>query len=250
MFKLLSAVYSVYLGLLFGLSLVLVALTYPLAICLGERRKLAAIYAINRYAMRIWSWLCGIHVRIEGQAQWTPAPVIVGNHCNMLDMPVCAIACAHPVKVLAKAEFAKLPVLGFMFRTFAVLVERESAESRRAGVKVLNAALQDGWPIFMFPEGTRNRGNTPLQDFKDGAFRTAIAAQAPIQPFVQLRMRRIQRHNTLLFRPGLIIFRWLAPIDTRGMSDADLPALRARVYALLEAELRRDDPDFAATAVH
>ncbi|MGQ5521798.1 lysophospholipid acyltransferase family protein [Chitinimonas sp. PSY-7] len=245
MLKLLSVFYSVYVGLLFGLALVLVSLTYPLAMLLAERPKLTMIYAINRYAMRVWGVLTGIRLRVEGQAAWVPAPVIVGNHCNMLDMAICAMACVQPVKLLAKAEFARLPVLGFMFRTFAVLVERESAESRRAGVKVLSSALKAGWPIFIFPEGTRNRITAPLQAFKDGAFRTAIAAQAPIQPFVQLRMREVQLHNQLLFRPGRPIFRWLPPISTIGMTEEDLPALRDRVYALIEAELRRDDPAFA-----
>ncbi|PHV11136.1 lysophospholipid acyltransferase family protein [Chitinimonas sp. BJB300] len=244
MLKLLSVFYSVYVGLMFGMGLVLVSLTYPLAMLLAERRKLTVIYTINRYAMRVWGALTGIRLRVEGQAAWLPAPVIVGNHCNILDMPICAMACVKPVKLLAKAEFARVPVLGFMFRTFAVLVERDCAESRRAGVKALSGALKAGWPIFIFPEGTRNRGASPLQNFKDGAFRTAIAAQAPIQPFVQLRMRQVQLHNRLLFKPGQLIFRWLPPISTLGMTDADVPALRARVYAMIEAELLREDPSF------
>ncbi|QDQ27171.1 1-acyl-sn-glycerol-3-phosphate acyltransferase [Chitinimonas arctica] len=243
--RIIQAIYSIYVGLMFTLGLAAVVPFYLPAFLLDERRRLTVMYAVNRVSMRVWSLLTGIRVRIEGQAAWQPAPVIIGNHCNVLDMPVCAIACAQPVKVLAKQEFARIPLLGFIIKSFAVLVTRDSPESRQRSIAILSAALGRGWPVFIFPEGTRNRGATPLQPFRDGPFRFAIAAQAPIQPFVQLNMRGVQSPNTLMLRPGRVIFRWLPPIPTTGLTEADLPALRDKVYALIEAQLRRDDPAFA-----
>ncbi|WP_374354199.1 lysophospholipid acyltransferase family protein [Chitinimonas sp.] len=242
--RLLQAIYSIYVGLLFMLGLAAVIPFYFIAFLLNDRQRLTLMYAANRYSMRCWSWLCGLRVVVEGQAAWEPAPVIIGNHCNMFDMPVCAMACVKPVRVLAKQEFARIPLLGFLFRSFAVLVTRDSPESRQRSVAVLRQALDAGWPVFIFPEGTRNRGDSPLQAFRDGPFRFAIAAQAPIQPFVQLNMRGAQRPNSLLCAPAKLTFRWLAPISTQGLTEADLPALRDRVHALIEAELRRDDPAF------
>ncbi|WP_269531383.1 1-acyl-sn-glycerol-3-phosphate acyltransferase [Chitinimonas sp. BJYL2] len=241
-----QALYSLYVGLMFISCVMAVMPFYLLAPVLSERQSLTLMYAVNRGIMRLWSWLTLIRVRVEGQAAWEPAPVIVGNHCNMLDMPVCAIACARPVKVLAKQEFARIPVLGFLFRRFAVLVERDSSESRQRSVTILNQALAEQWPVFIFPEGTRNRGDTPLQDFRDGPFRVAVQAQVPIQPFVQINMRGVQMLNSLLFRPGKLTFRWLPPVPTAGLGEADLPALRERIKAMIEAELRRDDPAFCA----
>ncbi|GAB3259569.1 lysophospholipid acyltransferase family protein [Chitinimonas naiadis] len=243
--RIIQAIYSAYVGLLFLIGVAGVIPFYFVAFLLPDRPRLTLMFAANRVSMRLWSLLSGIRVSVEGQARWQPAPVIVGNHCNMLDMPVCAIACAQPAKVLAKQEFARIPLLGFLFRSFAVLVTRDSPESRQRSVAELGKALHAGWPVFIFPEGTRNRGTTPLQSFRDGPFRFAIAAQAPLQPFVQLNMRGAQRVNSLLFRPARVVFRWLPPIETAGLTEADLPALRDRVYALIEAELRRDDPAFA-----
>lgn len=243
--RVIQAIYSVYIALLFTLTLACLVPCYFVALLFADKPRLEIMYAANRIGMRCWSILCGIRIRIEGRAAWSPPPVIVGNHCNMLDMPVCAVACEHAVKVLAKQEFAKIPLLGFLFKSIAVLVERDSPESRQRSVAILRVALlQDHWPVFIFPEGTRNRGEEPLQRFRDGPFRFAIDAQAPIQPFVQLNMRGAQRHNSLLFRPATVIFRWLPPIATIGMTEADLPALRDRVRDLIEAELRRDDPAF------
>lgn len=244
--RFLQAIYSVYIGLLFFIALVLFVPFYLIALTLAEKPRLEMMYATNRVGLRIWSWLCFIRVRIEGKATWSPPPLIVGNHCNMLDMAVCAIACEHAVKVLAKQEFTRIPVLGFLFRSIAVLVARDSPESRQRSVAALRVAMDAGWPVFIFPEGTRNRSPEPLQMFRDGPFRFAIDAQAPIQPFVQLNMRSAQRLNTLLFQPATVTFRWLPPIPTTGLTEADLPALRDKVRALIEEELRRDDPAFAA----
>jgi 1-acyl-sn-glycerol-3-phosphate acyltransferase len=213
-----------------------------------DEARLRLMYAANRVSMLAWSYLTGIRVRVEGEAAWGQAMVIVGNHCNVLDMPVCAIACVSPVKLLAKAEFARIPFLGFLFRSFAVLVERDSADSRRAGVRALADALGRGWPVFLFPEGTRNRTLEPLQPLRDGAFRAAVAAQVPLQPFVQINARGALIFDTLFFRPATIVFRWLPPIQTTGLTEEDVPTLRERVRALLEGELRRDDPAFKLTS--
>jgi 1-acyl-sn-glycerol-3-phosphate acyltransferase len=246
--RLIQAIYSCYVGLMFMTCIALVIPFYFLAFLLADRPRLTLMYAANRVSMRCWSWLTGVRVVVEGQAAWTPAPVIIGNHCNMFDMPVCAIACAKPVRVLAKQEFARIPLLGFLFKSFAVLVTRDSPESRQRSVAALGAALAAGWPVFIFPEGTRNRSKEPLQAFRDGPFRFAIAAQAPVQPFVQLNMRGAQQPDSLLCRPARLTFRWLPPIATTGMTEADLPMLRDRVRAIIEAELRRDDPAFRLPA--
>lgn len=243
-----QAIYSIYIGLLFLAGVLAVVPLYLVALLLSDRPRLALMFAANRVSMRCWSWLTGIRVTVEGRAAWETPAVFVGNHCNLLDMPVCAIACAQPIKVLAKQEFARIPVLGFLFRSFAVLVMRDSPESRQRSVAILAEAMAAGWSVLIFPEGTRNRTPAPLQSFRDGPFRFAIAAQVPVQPFVQLNMRGVQRFGTLLFRPGHITFRWLPPVPTAGLTEADLPALRDRVRDMIEAERRRDDPAFKDAA--
>lgn len=246
LFRPLQVLYGIYLALVFALAVLSVVIPYLIAGFLGESARQRWYMRANRYAMIGWSMLAGIRFRIEGRERRRDgvAYVCVTNHCNLLDMPSCAITFERPVRPLAKMEFAKIPVLGFVFRRFCVLVERGSSESRRRSALSLVRTLEQGDSILIFPEGTRNRSPEPLQPFRDGAFRAAIDAQVPILPFVQIGMRRLQELNTLWFRPGWAVVRYLEPVDTRGMTEEDVPALRERVRALIEAELLREDPSF------
>jgi len=44
----------------------------------------------------------------------------------------------------------------------------------------MRQSMEKGISVFLCPEGTRNKTDQPLLDFKDGAFRLAIATQKPL----------------------------------------------------------------------
>jgi 1-acyl-sn-glycerol-3-phosphate acyltransferase len=242
-------VYSLWLGGCFMGCVASVIPCYLMVAWMAEDRRLRVMFTVNRWAMTLFSWLVAMPIRVEGRhLRPQGAVALVGNHCNLLDMPVCACALYAPALPLAKAEFARVPILGFVIKRFSVLIRRDSAESRRQGAQALVDALRMGRSVLVFPEGTRNRTAEPLQPFRDGVFRAAIAAQVPVQPFVQLRMRQGQRLGTLLFSPTRLVFRYLDPIPTAGLTDADVEPLRETVRARIIAELRRDDPSFRQPA--
>lgn len=249
--RLFQALYSLYVAILFVVMAALVVPVYIIAMPFPPRTAMKLMFNGNWAVMRLWSLFSLIGVKVEGLNHRQPdkAYICVGNHCNMLDMPVCAIGFRQPARPLAKMEFARMPLFGFLFKRFSVLVARDSAESRRKSALIMNELLKGGESILVFPEGTRNKTTEPLQPFKDGAFRSAIATQAPILPFVQLNMRSCQDFGTVMFRPGQTIIRFLPPIDTTGLTEDDIPELRNRVKTIIETELLRDDPNFASATL-
>jgi 1-acyl-sn-glycerol-3-phosphate acyltransferase len=82
--------------------------------------------------------------------------------------------------------------------------------------------------VMIFPEGTRSR--TPeLLPFKDGAFRLAIEAGVPILPLaVSGTGTALPKHGWRFGRSAAEV-RVLEPIETTGLTLADLPGLKARV---------------------
>ena len=80
--------------------------------------------------------------------------------------------------------------------------------------------------------------------FKTGAFRLAIEAGAPILPLVVNGTRPALRKGDWRFGVVDAEVRVLEPIETAGMTIADLPALRDTTRDRIAAELavmRRED---------
>lgn len=244
--RILLAIYSVYAGLLF-LACCIVQVPFQYLFRLFPKRRVALFFCLNNRVFRVWAICCGMRVAVRDRhlRDLAKTYMLVGNHCNLLDMPVCAIAFPDPARTLIKEEFGHIPVIGMLMRGFCILVKRESADSRLAGANALLQALQEGQTALVFPEGTRNRTPQMLQPFKDGAFRAAIAAQVPIMPFAQINMRCGQRPNSLLLRPARLIFRYLPEISTLGMTEEDVPRLRDAARAAIEQALLAEDEYFA-----
>jgi 1-acyl-sn-glycerol-3-phosphate acyltransferase len=155
--------------------------------------------------------------------------VFVANHRAQFDTIVAAGSLPQPVFFLAKAELKKIPFFGYMVKMLAIMVDRKSKESREKSVRVLVERLQNGDSIFLFPEGTRNKGIEPLLPFKDGAFVMAIKAQVPIVVQTIVGMRRVMASKGAQLFPGVVDIYWSEPIMTAGMTVDDIPLLKQRV---------------------
>ena len=75
--------------------------------------------------------------------------------------------------------------------------------------------------------------NLPMIDFKDGAFRIAIELQAPILPMLYLNTRTLMPNKPLIMKPGFVEIYYLDPIETTGLSDADIIPLREKVKKIM-----------------
>ena len=140
-----------------------------------------------------------------------------------------------PNKTLAKVEMAKIPVFGVIYKAGSILVDRKKEGSRRESFTAMQQALDYGIHLCLYPEGTRNKTDKPMQPFFDGAFVTAIKAQRPIMPAVIFNTGRILPHNVKLWaRPLPVHFHFLEPVPTKGLALADLPALKEKVHGIME----------------
>jgi 1-acyl-sn-glycerol-3-phosphate acyltransferase len=63
----------------------------------------------------------------------------------------------------------------------SILLDRES-KNMAPFFKDIKEVVKDGDSIYIFPEGTRNKENTPLSSFKEGARVIALKNRLPILP--------------------------------------------------------------------
>ena len=90
--------------------------------------------------------------------------------------------------------------------------------------------------VWFMPEGHRNT-SAELLPFKSGAFRLAVAAQAPIIPIVAEPLTVIADTERHLARRGRLRVRVLEPVPTEGLTVKDVPPLLFSVRASMQAAL-------------
>lgn len=243
--KLFGTLYSFYSGTLFFICLTIMLILYvPLLLIRDDRSRMRVIYFFNRLFLRhIWSNLAGLPVTVQGREKIKDDQVyaFVCNHSNMLDIPYTASCIDHYYKPLVKKELMSFPILGPLLRMTSLGVDRKSPESRKKTTEKMTESMKSGLSLLIFPEGTRNRTPEPTKEFYDGAFKVAIAAQANIAPIVLINIRHLQPVHSNLVYPGRVTMRFLDPISTIGMTEADTESLKERVRAMISEVLLRED---------
>ena len=164
------------------------------------------------------------HVRIEGEQPASGAYVCTSNHQSFLDIFAMSRQ-RREMKWIAKEEIFKLPFFGLYFRLSGdIPVNRGDRESGGAALTRARWYLDHGMPVMIFPEGTRSRDGR-MGPFKPGAFRLAIEAQVPVLPVAVSGSAYGMPKGSPWIRPTLVLVRVLEPIDTKGMTGADVVRL-------------------------
>ena len=164
--------------------------------------------------------------------------VAVSNHISYADIFLISHL-PWEMKWLAKDTVFKIPVMGWIMHMAGdIHVVRGNRESIVSAIKGCRDRLAKKVSVMIFPEGTRSKTGE-LQAFKDGAFRIAIESQAPILPLAVAGTRDAMAKGTFRFKRATAVCRVLEPVETKGMTMADLPALRERVREIIGAAVEQ-----------
>ena len=162
--------------------------------------------------------------------------VVVANHESFVDM----LLISHlpwEMKWLSKSEFFKIPFIGWQMALAGdVKLVRGDAKSVVTAMKDCADRLDQRVSVMIFPEGTRSKTGE-MGEFKDGAFRLAVDKQVPILPLVVHGTGTALRKHDWRFGVSNADVFVLDPIETAGLTRADVPELRDRVRGLIGAKL-------------
>ncbi len=103
-----------------------------------------------------------------------------------------------------------------------------------------HSLLQEKISVILFPEGTRNRSQEPLLNFKDGAFRLAIETQLPIAVLTIFNTADFLPADAFEMKPGTVCAIWDEPIETKGLTMEDVPALKEKVRNILSGNIEQN----------
>lgn len=186
---------------------------------------------------RFFFGLTLIKIKVEGRKNLNRKDnyIIVSNHRSSIDFMINAFAFPGVYKFLAKKELTKVPLFGLIVKRLCVLVDRKDPASRIKSIDYLKRTLDEGYSVFIYPEGTRNKTKNPLGNFHKGAFRIAIETQTPIAVQTLVGINKVSATAAAVdLSPGKVKVVWSKPISTKGMTQKDVPALTQKVRSVME----------------
>jgi len=162
--------------------------------------------------------------------------IVVANHQSFVDMLLIS-QLPWEMKWLSKEDFFKYPLVGWLMRMAGdIKLVRGKRDSIIAAMDSCKDRLSKRVSVMIFPEGTRS-SDGEVRKFKDGAFRLAIETGTPIIPLVLDGTYPALHKGDWRFGIADAEVRVLEPVETTGLTIADVSSLRDRVRTLITDEL-------------
>ncbi len=200
-----------------------------------EPRKTQRFISFSRVWMDIFLGLVGCPLKTQGRGYFKKGKtyIIVCNHNALIDVPVSSPGIPGGNKTIAKAEMAKIPLFGLIYKTGSILVDRKNEKSRRESFTKMKEVLDMGLHMCIYPEGTRNLTAEPIKSFHDGAFRLAVSTGNPIIPMIIFNSRKANPPNKGFFLLPVRLYMHFLP-EINVMPDERVEELKARVFDLMK----------------
>ena len=133
------------------------------------------------------------------------AALVCANHSSVIDPILMAFALGidNPIRVIAKAELFKVPVLSvFIKKLGAIKVDRGILDV--TSTKVTLNYLKNSEKVAIFPEGTRSAKDDAVPA-KSGAVKLADHAKVPLLPvYIPRKKPKFRKFPIVIGRPYIL----------------------------------------------
>ena len=240
--KMFRRIYAYLIVVVFAVTFLLL---FPLFLL--TLRKQSRYHLANRLR-RVWAHSLflgtGMGNKITFEEALDPSRqyMLCPNHTSTIDIPLAALCLkGFNFRFMAKDELARVPVFGIFFRTVDIPVDRGSKRDSFRAYKEALESIDKGFSLVVFPEGTTSNDAPEMLEFKNGPFRIAIEKQIPVVPVTFLDNWWLFLYDgSMLARPGTARAIVHAPIETKGMTVADVDMLKMEVYNVIDSTLRKE----------
>ncbi|HEX2880623.1 MAG TPA: lysophospholipid acyltransferase family protein, partial [Polyangiaceae bacterium] len=157
--------------------------------------------------------------------------IVMSNHQSLYDIPVMFQSLQIPIRMVAKKELFRIPVMGGGMRGAGFIeIDRQN---RHAAVRSLNEArerlLADQTSLWIAPEGTRSVDGR-LGEFKRGGFHLALEAGLHILPATIDGSLLVHRSGGSRVNKGVTVKVTVSPsIDTAAYGKQNVRELMEEV---------------------
>jgi 1-acyl-sn-glycerol-3-phosphate acyltransferase len=166
--------------------------------------------------------------------------VFCPNHTSYLDIPCMQLIYNWKIKYVGKKALCELPLFGYMFRNFHIGVDRESRVEKYKTFVKCSQAIDEGFSIILFPEGTIPTKNPDLIPFKEGAFRLAFEKKIPIvpvtMPFNWIALPDTSPAVATRHKLKIIVHQ---PIETTDLTADHTDWLKEKTFQIIDTEIKK-----------
>jgi 1-acyl-sn-glycerol-3-phosphate acyltransferase len=229
-------IWAVWGALVFVITMLIFLIPFFLFIYFqNEPKKTKRFISYSRVWMDIFLGLVGCPLKIQGQENFEKGKtyIVVCNHNALIDVPVSSPGIPGGNKTIAKAEMAKIPLFGPIYKTGSILVDRKNEKSRRESFTKMKEVLDMGLHMCIYPEGTRNTSTEPIKPFHDGAFRLAVNNGNSIIPMIIFNSRKANPPDKGFFLLPVRLYMHFLP-EIAVKTDETVDHLKSRVFELMK----------------
>lgn len=163
--------------------------------------------------------------------------IFCSNHPSTLDIVLMFALSKKPISFIGKSSLAKVPVFGYYYKTFNVLVDRSNLRNTYHAYQQAGKKLKEGKNLVIYPEGGIPKEEIRLFRFKNGPFRLAVEEQVSIIPITFADNKRLFPYSYFRGKPGVARITIHQEISTKGMNEKNIEGLKMKVYQIIESEL-------------
>jgi len=193
--------------------IIVVTLSTLLIFFLVILKQYDAARPIPKIVSKIFLFAFGIRLKAHGKdtIDFDQQQIYVFNHLSNIDPFTSASQVPTTARYLAKAEILKYPGFGMLLKHLHVPVRRFDKNDRDRSLKDLFDAVEKGYSLVIYPEGTRNGGPDLLKKFHKGAFYVSAKSKIPIVTCTGINVHKRLSSRSVLISPGPVDFYWDGP---------------------------------------
>ncbi len=205
--------------LLFGIPVLLLSV---------KEKHFKYAYIFIRLFCIVLFYGAGFRYRLISENGKSPDPdqnyIFIANHTSTMDILLMSVLHPHhPLCFIGKAELARIPIFGILYRRICILVDRTSPKSRADVYRKAAEKMRHGQNIVIFPEGgVPEDPEVILSDFKDGAFILSSKHDFPIVVYTFIGLKEMFPFDNGKGYPGTVrVYRndILYPKEAAGMKS-------------------------------
>lgn len=213
-----------------------------------HRREVHSLAAV-RWIFRVMLKTAGVTITVEGRENIPAdtAVLYVGNHRSYFDILVGYVTVPGLVGFVAKKEMERIPLLStWMKLVNCLFLDRSNLKEGLKTILAGIAQVRRGVSVWIFPEGTRNTGEDPLNmiPFKEGSLKIAEKSGCPVVPVALSGTAEIFERQFPRMRPSHVIITFGKPFLMKELppEEKKFPGAytEKQIKAMLESKLAKE----------